>query len=198
MRRGHGNTTAGIVLLKGGQAGVIVHDILGIVTVALLEDARRVVTGHVETASEHVVRVATERSGAVAWEASAEAKVGSRHEVHPFGRLDVVGVHHSAHGVSGSLGTVRVQLSSLVAGSNADLCKVSVARHLNVVGRLDEVCAGDRSLRNEPRAVARFGAVGYDAGLEISNATSVGRRVDAEVGDGVDVDHSRHGVGILC
>jgi len=93
--------------------------------------------------------------------ASLEAKGSTTHEVVPFDGLDEVtgegcGEEQSAERVTTLVGTMGVELSSIIIGGDVDEPLVDVAGDLNVVGGLHELHTGDGTLGDDTSAVARL------------------------------------------
>lgn len=68
--------------------------------------------------------------------------------------------------VARTRGTMGIQFTTFVTRGNVDLGKVTVARNLDELWRLEEVCTVDRTVRNETRSVPGLETV-RDENLEL-------------------------------
>lgn len=126
-------------------------DDLCVVTFARLELARSVVGRHVVTTSEHVVDVLAEGRRLRSVIACAEAEIVGRDERHPFVHLLETakggGEDETTDWVAVAIRSVRVQLPTVIASGDVDLCEITRADDLDVARCLDEMCARDGSVR---------------------------------------------------
>lgn len=119
--------------------------------------------------------------------AGADGELRGAHEVAPLLELDpltlltldVARKDKAARGVAGASGSMGVELTALIMVCNVHRREVAKASDLEEVGRLDKVCTLERSVGNQPRAVARLRAVGYhefllgsDSPLRLSDFSS--------------------------
>lgn len=105
--------------------------------------------------------------------ADSETELVVRHERHPLLVEHVltrhVGRHVSSDRVSEVLGSVGVELSSVITVGDVDLGAVEESLNLDVEGGLDEVGGLDGSVRDQSGVVSGLGAVGNDDRLDVSD-----------------------------
>lgn len=142
--------------------------------------------------------LALERSGRLlaSGDADTEADLVGRSVVHPLLVKNVltrdVGGDIATDGVAHVGGTVRIELSPLVAGHEADAGEITDGHQLHVEWRLDKVSTGNGTVGDDACVVTRLGAVGDCDLLDIGKRlTSSGRSKSAPVVDGIDGSKTR-------
>lgn len=164
------------------------------VTVARLEHTGLVVGGDVPPATHNVVDVLA-LSSSLFSPASTDAELVVRHKVRPLadeerfaiGRRVSGGVEDTSDRVTQIVGTVRIELSSIVTLGDQDAGEVTHTGHLNVVPRPDKVSTLDGAVRNETRSVSISGAVSDTLTLLLSDGTILGRSPKTKVFERVEV-----------
>lgn len=171
---------------------------------AAVESVLVVVSRHDPGATHGVVNVLAERlilAGLAL--ASTDAKLRIRHVVHPLvdlrrsailaegGRED-----ETADGVTVTICSVRVELTTRIALCDVELGKVTASRHLDVTVGLDEMRTSHRTVRDQSGAVAGLGAPGDLFAFRVAHlAVGNWSREDAPIVDGVEEDVLAHRVG---
>lgn len=163
------------------------------VAIARFEHPRIVVCWDVPTATHDVVDVLALGSRSLT-PARTQAELVVRHEVGPLGYepgLAVAGrvgggVDDSADRVAEIVGSVRVELSTVVALGDQDGCEISHAGHLNVVAGAYKVGSLDRSVRDQTGSVAIGGTVGNTRTFLLTNRTVLCRTPETEILETVD------------
>lgn len=100
-----------------------------------------------------------------------ERELVGAHKVVPFFDLDpvsfsawdVIAEDKAAFGIASSIGTMRIQLSAVVAFLDVELGEIANASYLEEVGRFEELHTLNGSIWNEPSAIARLETVGNNA-----------------------------------
>lgn len=181
----------GLTLVEGASA--VDTGPLSFGTVALLKDASSIVGRLVPVASHDVVDVRAPLL-CIGTNASSEAELGGRHEVLPFVNLlelsgKGTGEDHTTDGITGTGGTVRVQLATFVSGLDVELGQVTLSGDLDKGGRLEEVSTLDGTVGNQSGTVSRLHAPSNLALFRSTNLLvgSVGRK-ETEVLDAVQED----------
>lgn len=161
-----------MVVGRGSAVGSVDTDGGHVVTIADLENTLLCVVGCVVCAPKTVIDVLAEGllvlAGGIA---GFYTETVATHEICPVNNLLVrvvvttvagerVGVHETAKRVTAQIGTVRVQLASVIISSNVDLGLVNKTGNLDVVGGLDELYALESTGGDETSTVSWLCAPG--------------------------------------
>lgn len=125
------------------------------ITIASLENTRLVVSGDVPPATHNIIDVLALRSSSLT-PTSTKTELVVRHEVGPIanevwlavGSRVSSGVDNTTNGVTQIIGTVRVELSSIVTVGDENAGEVTNTGNLNVVTSPDKVSTLDSAVRN--------------------------------------------------
>lgn len=164
---GHRSAGQGHGLSKVGA--VVEGDVLSYGAVTALKDPSGVVGRHVESTAKLVVGVAAEARGLITVVATTNTEDGVRQELHPLVHLCALAVgtveDETALGISSTVGTVGVELSSCITSVDVHASEVSVTGDLNVLTTVDEGSTSDRAIWDETCTTAAFCAVRYRVAL---------------------------------
>jgi len=132
-----------------------------IIALARLEYTSVIVSRHVPEATHDVVNVLAV-PGSVGADASAETELGVRDEARPFvvlqGVPESVAKDEAANRVAVTVGSMGIELSSLVLLGDVELGEVALASNLHVIGSLDEMYTLESTIGDGPCAAAGLGA----------------------------------------
>jgi len=162
---------SGVDTLIPGRGSVNTHWLSGFAVTRF--ETGVVVGGHVPIAAHDIVDMLAVDISICALAAS-DAKFSGRHEVSPLvnltTRAEDVRVDQSTNGVTVSIGTVVIHLSTIITSYDVDLGEVALTGNLNVVGSLDEVDTSEGSRRHDARSVTRLGAIRDSNTFRVSNS----------------------------